>query len=244
MERKSLYDISWKVDEPTYRADLALSYSTLAKYEKEGFKCLSKLFDKVETPSLTLGSAVDSIITGGQKEFEERFMVADFPQLPDSIVVIVKYLFSLYNKDCLTLEDIDDNLVIEATEELRYQLNWKPETRARVVKEKGGEYYNLMYLAGDRTILDTSTYNDVCRMVTVLEESKATAYYFSKNNPFDDVERFYQLKFKGNYEKIEYRIMADLLIVDHKNKTITPCDLKTSGKPEWEFPKSFLEWNY
>lgn len=35
MERKSLYDISWKVSEPVYRADPALSYSTLARYEEK-----------------------------------------------------------------------------------------------------------------------------------------------------------------------------------------------------------------
>lgn len=86
MERKSLYDISWKVDEPTYRADPALSYSTLSKYEETGFNNLNNLFEKVETPSLTFGSAVDSIITGCREEFEERFMVAEYPSTPDSIV--------------------------------------------------------------------------------------------------------------------------------------------------------------
>lgn len=33
-------------------------------------------------------------------------------------------------------------------------------------------------------------------------------------------------------------------MVDHKNKVIYPCDLKTSFKPEWKFYKSFIEWNY
>ena len=54
MERKSLRDISWQVDEPTYRADPALSYSTLARYEREGFNNLDKLFDSIDTPSLVL----------------------------------------------------------------------------------------------------------------------------------------------------------------------------------------------
>lgn len=54
MERKSLRIISWDVSEEIYRADPALSYSTLARYEREGFNNLDKLFDKLETPSLTL----------------------------------------------------------------------------------------------------------------------------------------------------------------------------------------------
>ena len=52
---KSLKDVSWLVSEDTYRQDSALSYSTLAKYERGGFNSLSTLFDKVESPSLLFG---------------------------------------------------------------------------------------------------------------------------------------------------------------------------------------------
>ena len=74
---RSLKDISWNISEEDYRKDPALSYSTLARFNREGFNNLNKLFDKIETPSLTFGSAVDSIITGGMEEFNERFIVAD-----------------------------------------------------------------------------------------------------------------------------------------------------------------------
>lgn len=244
MERKSLYDISWKVDEPTYRADPALSYSTLARYEREGFNNIDKLFDKIETPSLVFGSAVDALITGGQEEFDKGFMVAEFPPVPDSIVTIVKELFQWCHSTNRTLESIEDDFVIETASKYNYQPNWKPETRAKVIKEKGAEYYKLLYVAGDKTVLNTGTYQDVCNAVKALKESKATRFYFAENNPFDDIERFYQLKFRGSNNGIDYRIMSDLLVVDHKNKTVTPCDLKTSGKPEWDFHKSFLEWRY
>ena len=38
--------------------------------------------------------------------------------------------------------------------------------------------------------------------------------------------------------------MFDILKINHKEKTIRPIDLKTSGKPEEQFEKSFLEYNY
>lgn len=242
---KSLYDISWKVDEATYRADSALSYSTLAKYERDGFNNLDKLFDKLETPSLTFGSAVDSIITGGQEEFDERFIVAEYPSTSDTIIKIVKELFYKFKNIHNSITDISDNDIIEETLNQRYQLNWKPETRAKVVKEKGFEYYNLLYLTGDKTILNKDTYQDVCNAVRALKESKATEFYFADNNPFEpEIERLYQLKFKGTFENINYRCMADLIIVNYKNKTIQPIDLKTSSHTEWDFYKSFIEWNY
>ena len=248
MNRKSLRDISWNVSEETYRADPALSYSTLARYEREGFNNLDKLFDRLETPSLTFGSAVDSIITGGQEEFDERFMVAEFPSTPDSITKMVKSLFSQYGDSYRSLITIPDDAIIKETEYQSYQMNWKPETRAKVIKEKGADYYNLLFVAGSKTILNTQTYQDVCNAVRALKESKSTQFYFAEDNPFEpDIERFYQLKFKACLEGIDYRCMFDEIVIFHDTKEILPIDLKTSCKlsdKEWDFPKHYVEWNY
>lgn len=242
---KSLRDISWQVSEKGYRADPALSYSTLARYEREGFNNLDKLFDRIETPSLTFGSAVDSIITGGQEEFDERFMVAEFPSTPDSIVKIIKSLYKQYAGTYRSLLNISDSSIIRETEDQNYQMNWKPETRAKVIKEKGTDYYNLLFVAGDRCIIDTQTYQDVVNAVRVLKESSSTKLYFADDNPFEpDIERLYQLKFKGEFDGITYRNMADLIIVNHKEKWVKPVDLKTSSHTEWDFYKSFVDWRY
>lgn len=242
---KSLRDISWQVSEEEYRADPALSYSTLARYEREGFNNLGKLFDRIETPSLTFGSAVDSIITGGQGEFDERFMVAEFPPIPDSIVKIIKSLYKQYAGTYRSLLNIPDNSIIRETEDQNYQMNWKPETRAKVIREKGTDYYNLLFVAGDRCIIDTQTYQDVVNAVRALKESSSTKLYFADDNPFEpDIERLYQLKFKGEFDGITYRNMADLIIVNHKEKWVKPVDLKTSSHTEWDFYKSFVDWRY
>lgn len=241
---KSLKEISWDVPEEVYRQDSALSYSTLAKFKRSGFNELAHLFDRIETPSLTFGSAVDSIITGGEDEFNSRFMVAEFPPVPDSIITIVKYLFESYNHDYRILENIPDKEIIEVASQFNYQNNWKPETRAKVIKEKGSVYYKLLYLSKDKTILDTATNIDVRKAVEALRNSPTTRWYFAPDNPFENVERLYQLKFKATLNGIEYRCMADLLLIDYDKKEIIPIDLKTSGKPEWDFYKSFIDWSY
>ena len=38
--RKSIKDISWLVDESTYRGDTAISYSILSRYDRDGFRNL------------------------------------------------------------------------------------------------------------------------------------------------------------------------------------------------------------
>ena len=244
----SLYNISWKVTEPVYRQDPALSYSTLAKYEREGFNKLSSLFDKIDTPSLTFGSAVDALITGGQKEFDNNFLVASFPPITNSVKEMTVLLFNDFSGVYTSITDIPNSEIIARTETMKYQLNWKPDTRAKVIKEQGFEYYRLMYIARDRTILDTQTYQDVCNAVRALKESESTRFYFAENNPFEpDIERFYQLKFKATLNGIDYRCMFDELVVFHDTRKIQPLDLKTSCKKpdrEWDFPTHYVEWSY
>jgi hypothetical protein len=245
MIEKELKDISWQVSEEVYRQDPALSYSTLARYEREGFEGIPTLFDRIETPSLTFGSMVDSIITGGQKEFDERFLVADISDIPDNITHIIKELFNGYKNTYNDLNSIPNTLIINSTERNKYQLNWKPETRAKVIKEKGTEYYRLLYSAGTKTIVNTELYNECMATVRALKESKATEWYFQDDVPFgDNIKRYYQLKFKYNHEGVNYRLMADLIIVDYDKKIIYPIDLKTSGHPEYQFFKSFIKWRY
>lgn len=242
---KSLKDISWKVSEEEYRADPALSYSTLARFNREGFDNLEHLFDKTESPSLLFGSLVDCLMTGDSKEFNLRFLVADFPELPDSQRKIVDSLYRVWKGTYPSLSSIPDNAIIAMTVALQFQMNWKPETRAKVIKENGGEYYDLLTLAEGKEVVTQKLYDDALDCANTLKTSPSTSWYFECDNPFDkDTERLYQLKFKGKYEGIDLRCMADLVIVDHKNKIVYPCDLKTSFKPEWRFYKSFLEWGY
>lgn len=243
---KSLKDISWLVTEEEYRADSALSYSTLAKFERGGFNELNKLFDKVESPSLTFGSAVDSLITGGEAEFNERFLVAEFPSISDNLIQIARTLHTRYGETYRSIDMISDNILAEVGKECEFYANDKyTNYRVKLIKENCNEFYNLLYLSVGKTILDTQTYNDVLRAVEALKTSENTRIYFNGNDPFTpEIEMLYQLKFKAALNNIEYRCMFDGLRVDHKNKTIQPIDLKTSFKKEWDFYKSFIEWNY
>ena len=244
-EKKSLYDISWKVTEEEYRKSPALSYSTIARFHRDGFDGLDKLFDKIESPSLIFGSMVDALITGGQDEFDNTFIVAEFPNIPDSQVNVIKYLFNNYSENYNSLLKIPDDLIIVATEVLEFQKNWKPETRAKVIKENGVEYYNLLHISIGKTLVNTKDYQDAQACVKTLKEDEFTSEFFAEDNPFDKtIERLYQLKFQGEYEGIKLRCMADLIMVDHENKVVTPIDLKTSFKKEWNFPSSFIQWGY
>ena len=246
MERKSLRDISWQVSEPEYRQDPALSYSTLSRYEREGFNNLDKLFERVDSPSLVFGSAVDTLITGSEEEFNEQFMVAQLDTPPsDTLIAITKRLFEKWSNVYPNLIDIPNDVIITTIQDIPWNNHWLPATRAKKIKEDCAAYYKLLYLSEGKTILNTYVYQDVLNTVDKLRSADATRFYFEKDNAFDDnIERLYQLKFKATFNGVDYRCMSDLLIVIHDKKLVVPVDLKTSYKPEWDFYKSFTEWRY
>jgi hypothetical protein len=243
--RKSLKDISWQVPEPVYRADPALSYSTLAKFEREGFAGLDKLFDKVESPSLQFGSLVDTLMTGTDEEFEEHYMIAQLDNsLSDTLIVITKKLFDRWNGDYTSITDIPDDYLIATIADIQWNNHWQAKTRAKKIKEDCAAYYKLLYLSKDKTIISTITYMDALNCVSKLKSAPSTRFYFEEDAFDDNIERLYQLKFKATLNGVDYRCMADELVVIHDKKIVVPVDLKTSYKPEYDFPKSFIEWNY
>lgn len=242
--KKTLYDISWQVSEPEYRADLALSYSTLARFEREGFDNLDKLFAKVETPSLLLGSLVDTMITGGKEEFDHLYFVADFPALGEKETTITKFLYKQWCSNFYEFSIIPNAEILEAANMVEFQRNWRDDTRVKVLKERCSTYYKLLFAAEGKTVVDQATFNSACAMVRALHNSPATSGYFADNVPDAPVQRYYQLKFKHSFEGVDYRCMADLLCVDYEGKRVIPIDLKTSSHTEWNFQDSFNTWRY
>jgi len=242
--QKTLDQISWMVPESQYRADPALSYSTLARYEREGFDKLDSLFDQISTPSLTQGSMVDALITGGEDEFNERFYIGEFPSISDTQKEIADALFEKYRDEYAGFSAIPADKVVEVSDSIGWNNRWSTKSKMDNLTKSCSQYYNLKYLAGDKTVVDTNTYNKVLAMVNALKESPATANYFMPDEPFSNIKRYYQLKFKATLEGVDYRCMADLICVDYENKKILPCDLKTSGSAEYNFEHSFVHWKY
>lgn len=240
---KSLKELAWNVSEAEYRADPGISYSTLSRFKREGWRNISHLYDKLDTPALTFGSAVDTLITDSLEAFDEQFICCNFPNVSDSIALIIKELFNLYGADWHSLEDISNREILEIIVKNNYQPRWQDATRVKKIIEEGSGYYVALDVANGKRVLTQYDKNDSFECVRVLRTSPITAEYFT---PSDDknIEILYQLKFKATYQGIPVRCMFDVLKVDHLNKIIYPKDLKTTGHPEEEFEDSIVKWNY
>lgn len=242
---KELKDISLQITEPQYRAMPELSYSNLSTYETLGYNGLDHLFDKKESSSLTLGSCVDAILTGGEDEFNSLFLVADIPSLGDKEKQVADYLFDTCGQGYGTMSDIPATYILDAANTFEFQKNWKDETRVKVLTERCSPYYVVKTRAIGKTIINRETFDSVLACVRALRESPATCSYFADDDELSPIRRYYQLKFKAIFDGVGYRNMADLLVVNYEKKKVYPIDLKTSmGCAEWDFEQNFLKWHY
>lgn len=242
MIEKSLSTLALQITEAEYRKDPALSFSTISKFDREGFDKLAELNEEFTTPSLVFGSAVDCWITEGIEAFTERFTVADIPNIQPAVKSIVEALFEANSTLYTTLSSVPREAIEEQINIAAWQPRWNMDTKVEKILEQGDVLYTFMQESKGKTILPMQVYQEVERCVFTLKTSDTTKFYFNEED--EDVERLYQLKFKKNLNGVEYRCMMDECIVDHKNKIIIPIDLKTSSKKEWNFFKSFIKWNY
>ena len=242
--QKELSELALSMSEEDYRNSEELHYSTISTYDEKGFSGLDHLFDKKESLSLTLGSLVDVLLTGNSMDFDREFCVADMPSLGDKELQIANWLYEKCKDHICNFADIPDSIILEAAEEFEYQKNYKPQTKVNKLTEACSEYYDLKIQAGTKTLISMKTYEEATDMVRAIKESPATSGYFAEDDPFSPIRRYYQLKFSAVIDGVGYICMLDDIVVDYEKKIIYPCDLKTTGKPEWEFEKSFIKWGY
>lgn len=240
---KTINEIAWNVTEEEYRESQIFSYSLLAKYERGGFNILKSLQEKEESPALSFGSLVDCMLTD-PKRFDKDYYVADLPALSETLMAIAVEL-KIYGPLCT-----DENILMVA-DKYEYYKNWKPETRIKSIREKCGDYLETFKTAGNREIITSQTYTRASDCVQAIKTNPATNIYFmsyNELNPFSstmEYTNYYQLKFKATLDDgITYKCMFDCLQINWNDKTIQPIDLKTTGKPEWEFADSFVKWSY
>lgn len=243
---KRLSELSWQVDEKTYRKDKSYSQSLIGKFNREGFDSLSTLFDHIDTPQLRFGSLVDCIVTGTKEEFDSRYFIVDFPKTTESLENIARELFNRYNKVYKSFNEIPDEVLNKTGIECDYYANPRyDEKRLKLIKTNCAQIYDLMFLAKGKECVSTEDMNKAMRCVNALKSHELIGKYLAKDSfAYPGIEHYYQLKFKIEDNGIPLKCMADLLTVNHNNKTVQPFDLKTTGHPEHQFHKSFIRWGY
>ena len=238
---KSLRDYSLNIPEQEYHEYPAWSYSMIAKYARNGFSAISTIHDKMKpTPEMEFGSLFDSILTRGKKTLDE-YVVVDF-SVPDAEKKVLDALLVRFSVPFL---EISMNDFLETADSVSYQMKWKSDTRYQKVAAYSN-YYDT--LRSGKKVVSQKDWDDAVEMAKVFRSDPYLKTIFGTKNT-EDVEYIYQPQFVVDYETefhgtVKVKCMFDLLVVNHKDKTIQPVDLKTSSMPAYDFPEHFVKMRY
>lgn len=94
----------------------------------------------------------------------------------------------------------------------------------------------------NKTLLSVTEYEGVQRAKQSILENDFTNYFFYQI--FVHHEIMHQVPIYFTYEGVECKALLDGILIDHKDRTIQPFDLKTTGKSVYDFQDSFLFWGY
>jgi len=238
----TLQETNLNIPEKEYHDNPALSYSILSRYDRDGYESLLTLDKPVSSPSLTFGSLVDCLITQPEEEFNNRYVVATLPVLSETVIAIMNTLINQCVEKHFIM--VQDEVILSVLNQFNYCSNYKDATRITKIREQGTLYYNVKKSSEDKEIISVELLKTAQDCVEALRNSTLTGMYFSDNNPFS-MEKIYQLQLLGTEDEnqIPIKAMLDLVMIDHENKKIYPCDLKTS-KSIYTFEESFYKYRY
>ena len=191
-------------------------------------------------PEMEFGSLFDSFITKGKQTLND-YAVADF-SVPPAEKGVLDYLAT--TSTISHFDEVEMQDVLNAAETVGYQSKWKPQTRYEKISNYS-DYYDT--LKSGKKLVSKADWDDAMEMYKVFREDPYLKKLFGTKNT-DEIEYIYQAQFKTTFntgfEAIDVKIMPDLMVVNHKEKTIRLVDLKTSSMPAYDFPEHFVKMRY
>jgi hypothetical protein len=212
---EDLSKISWNVTEAEYRADKAISYSTLSTFQNEGVSGLKSILEgkKLETEAILFGSLVDCILTAPE-DFDKRYKIVNTSVTEIEKVILDEIYKKIYNKyykkagkknsrgadrpSLVTLVMDHPQEVEEIVQRMGYgNSNYKLKTRVDKLVENGYDYFQYMDEINEgKTLVNQYDYNDAIKMVDKVKSHPYTKWIFEEK---EGIRVYYQQKFKINF---------------------------------------------
>ena len=211
-----------------YRDSPAIDQSSLKKLLSGMKEFLSEREEKITEPMI-IGSAVDTILTGEEGDFEELFYISSCPKPSDLLCSILQEVLDRSQDKQLPLED-NQQILEEVIEAFSYQPNWKIATRVNKVLENAA-YYESLQKSLDKVVISEEQLSIITSIVDSLRTNMITESFFAREKYANNLnwDIYYQLPIYWSYQGIDCKGLLDIVIVRKEEgivKDVIPIDLK------------------
>lgn len=189
------------------------------------------------------GSMVDDLLLS-KGSFEDKYYIMEEGSITDSFKSITQYVYdyTLTDDSVWDLKDPKlEPIILKAYQVYAYQARQKDETKLKNFREKCQTYYDSLISSKGKKIVAKEDYNKAVICVASLKSDEHTAKYISKDDTTEE----------WNHKVIEFTVDGykckgelDKVFINHKEKTITPIDYKTTGTSVYSFNYDFWKFRY
>jgi hypothetical protein len=216
--------------------DLRLSYSRISDFDQKGPHTLVER-SKLSGEGITIGGLVDLLLFEPDK-FKSNYYIFNAKVPTASLKDLADIITSGFN-------EIPDRTEV-------FHVAKGANLWSKVVKED--TYYNkfdtpdfwsylkAVFESKGKTIVTPEDKELAESIVEVLKNHK-----YSKGivaYPNKDEDKYVQLELNFTYNQFAFKGLVDLVIVNHKDKTIQFIDLKTGSNNATQFSSSFVKYRY
>ena len=186
-----------------------------------------------ENEALLIGSAVDLLLTS-EELLSDYYYVSLVESKPsDNICSILKEVADLADSDNLSDHKLD---LIAICNRMGYQPKWGEEAKWRVF-EPHAELFKDYYHSKEKIVLSIED-------VTTVKSAAFELNGLFQKTLIEGDEVFYQYPVFFTLNGVECKGLIDVLVINNKNKTITPRDFKTTVFPLLNFTLPLKERRY
>ncbi|MBV1929571.1 MAG: PD-(D/E)XK nuclease family protein [Gammaproteobacteria bacterium] len=216
----------------TKKSDLALSYSRLSDFDRNGPKALVKR-THVKGEGVRIGSLVDDLLLNKEK-FDDIYYIYDGVKPTATLGKLCDIILENYKKPP------SKKTVLKIIRKNKFWTRYKDETLDdRFNIPEFWDYIKHSFKSRNKVLVTTPDMELSLRLVDVLLTHK-----YSKDIFTNELTHYNQFKFTMDYKGFILRGIMDKVVIDHKNKTVRMIDLKTGQGASKKFIKSFMEWRY
>ena len=204
-----------------------------------------------------IGSAVDTLLTGEEGEFNKQYYVSQIEKKPSEVEmsIIQKAFDDIVTANFNSIQEVQEfgNYLIyiqTSIEEHNWQSNWKMETKVNKIIDIGAIYFEDLKASYGKQILTTADKLLIDSIVSSLVNNSRTSKFFDRTalSRAEGVSVYYQLPIYFTYKNIACKALLDMLIVIRNEKgkiiSVQPFDLKTMNGNTLKFVTNLKSFRY
>ncbi len=248
--------IDRKKEDEFYAKDFNFSYSSLNKllFSPSLFYKEYILQDReIKTDKHLIEGKLVHCLLLEEEEFKNKFALVPGKTPSDNIRKVMKSMVEFTHEQ--ELKNVRDHVILDALKKMNLYQSLKTD-ESRIAKVKVDDYdpYWKFLFNESKDVIDQDTYERCKRQVEIIRSNKDVMDLFGngKVNTGTDfeldsderyVEKYLQCSLQGS-ESFGLHGYIDYYSIDRDKKTITICDIKTTGKTIVDFPETVSFYNY